>query len=73
MLELYHKGGPVIWPLLVRSIVARTPANVLTHRVRSFSEAMLRPANLELTRFNRVLTIAAGSRLDARVRFNLRD
>lgn len=107
MLELFHKGGPIMWPLLVLSIVAltvvlerlifiarekarrsaadvdemltqverrdldtaanmgissrdfvaRALAYALTHRTRSFSEAMLRAANWELKRFNRGLTI----------------
>ena len=107
MLEIFHKGGPIMWPLLVVSIVAltvvferfifiarerlrRKPGVVedilthvergeldeagragadsqdfvaraltyaLTHREKSFSEAMLRAANWELKRFNRGLTI----------------
>ena len=107
MLEFFHKGGPIMWPLLVLSIVtltvvlerlvfiarermrrnardvtemltrveggaiaaaahtglgsrdfvARALAYALTHRERSFSEAMLRAANWELKRFNRGLTI----------------
>ena len=107
MLELFHKGGPIMWPLLVLSIVAltvvlerlvfiarekarrsaadvdemltqvergdldsaantgissqdfvaRALAYALTHRGRSFSEAMLRAANWELKRFNRGLTL----------------
>ena len=107
MQELFHKGGPIMWPLLVLSIVAltvvlerlvfiarermrrnaedvdamltqvehaeidaaantgigsrdfvaRALAYALTHRERSFSEAMLRAANWELKRFNRGLTI----------------
>ena len=107
MLELFHKGGPIMWPLLALSIVtltmvlerflfiarerarrnadavdamltqvergdpdaaanmgtgsrdfvARALAYALTHRTRSFSEAMLRAANWELKRFNRGLTI----------------
>ena len=107
MLELFQKGGPIMWPLLIVSIVAltvvferfifiarerlrRQPALVgdiltqvesgdvdaaarlgersrdfvaraltyaLTHREKSFSEAMLRAANWELKRFNRGLTI----------------
>ena len=107
MLELFHKGGPIMWPLLVLSIVALTVAleriifivrerlrrkpgvvedilthvergdldtasrvgegaedfvaraltYALTHRGKSFSEAMLRAANWELKRFNRGLTV----------------
>ena len=107
MQELFHKGGPIMWPLLVLSIVAltvvlerlvfiarermrrnaedvdamltqeeraeidaaantgigsrdfvaRALAYALTHRERSFSEAMMRAANWELKRFNRGLTI----------------
>ena len=107
MLELFRKGGPIMWPLLVLSIVAltvvlerlvfiarararrsaadvdamltqvergdldsaantgissqdfvaRALAYALTHRGRSFSEAMLRAANWELKRFSRGLTI----------------
>ena len=40
-----------------RDFVARALAYALTHRARSFSEAMLRAANWELKRFNRGLTI----------------
>ena len=40
-----------------RDFVARALAYALTHRERSFSEAMLRSANWELKRFNRGLTI----------------
>jgi biopolymer transport protein ExbB len=107
MLEIFHKGGPIMWPLLVVSIaaltvvferfifiarerlrrqsalvgdiltqvesgdldaaarlgersqdfVARALTYALTHREKSFSEAMLRAANWELMRFNRGLTI----------------
>jgi biopolymer transport protein ExbB len=107
MIEIFHKGGPIMWPLLLVSVVAltvvierlvfialekknRNPALVgdiltkvenghvdeaarlgegskdfvaraltyaLTHREKSFSEAMLRSANWELKRFNRGLTI----------------
>ena len=107
MLEIFHKGGPIMWPLLLVSVVAltvvierlvfialekknRNPALVgdiltkvenghvdeaarlgegskdfvvraltyaLTHREKSFSEAMLRSANWELKRFNRGLTL----------------
>ena len=107
MLEIFHKGGPIMWPLLVVSIVAltvvferfifiarerlrrqsslvgdilsqvesgdseaaarvgagsrdfvaRALTYALTHREKSFSEAMLRAANWELKRFNRGLTI----------------
>ncbi|MCX6981264.1 MAG: MotA/TolQ/ExbB proton channel family protein [Verrucomicrobia bacterium] len=107
MLEFFYKGGPIMWPLLVLSVVAltvvlerlvfiarekarrsaadvdemltqvergdldaaanmgitsrdfvaRALAYALTHRERSFSEAMLRAANWELKRFNRGLTI----------------
>jgi biopolymer transport protein ExbB len=107
MLELFHKGGPIMWPLLVLSIVAltvvlerfifiarerlrrksgvvedilthvergdletaahagagvrdfvaRALTYALTHREKSFSEAMLRAANWELKLFNRGLTI----------------
>ena len=107
MIQIFFKGGPIMWPLLVLSIVAltvvlerlvfiarerarrkagvvgdmlthvergdpgaaaqtgagtkdfvaRALAYALTHRERSFSEAMLRAANWELKRFNRGLTI----------------
>jgi biopolymer transport protein ExbB len=107
MIEIFHKGGPIMWPLLLVSVVAltvvierlvfialekknRKPALVgdilskvenghvdeaarlgegskdfvvraltyaLTHREKSFSEAMLRSANWELKRFNRGLTL----------------
>lgn len=107
MIEIFHKGGPIMWPLLLVSVVAltvvierlffialerknRNPALVgdiltkvenghvdeaarlgegskdfvaraltyaLTHREKSFSEAMLRSANWELKRFNRGLTL----------------
>ena len=106
-IEIFYKGGPIMWPLLIVSIVAftvvierllfilldkknRDPVLVgeilsqvemgrtdeavaiagnskdfvaraltyaLTHREKSFSEAMLRAANRELKRFNRGLTI----------------
>ncbi len=107
MIELFLKGGPIMWPLLALSLVAltvaierllfiagdrlrRQPAVVgdilalvengdpggaahagagskdfvaraltyaLTHREKSFSEAMLRAANWELHRFNRGITL----------------
>jgi biopolymer transport protein ExbB len=107
MIEIFHKGGPIMWPLLLVSVIAltvvierlffialekknRNPALVgdiltkvenghvdeaarlgegskdfvaraltyaLTHREKSFSEAMLRSANWELKRFNRGLTL----------------
>jgi biopolymer transport protein ExbB len=107
MIEIFHKGGPIMWPLLLVSVVTltvvierlvfialekknRNPALVgdiltkvenghvdeaarlgegskdfvaraltyaLTHREKSFSEAMLRSANWELKRFNRGLTL----------------
>ena len=107
MIEIFYKGGPIMWPLLLVSVVAltvvierlvfialekknRNPALVgdiltkvenghvdeaarlgegskdfvaraltyaLTHREKSFSEAMLRSANWELKRFNRGLTL----------------
>jgi len=106
-IEIFYKGGLIMWPLLIVSIVAftvvierllfillekknRDPVLVgeilsqvemgrtdeavaiagnskdfvaraltyaLTHREKSFSEAMLRAANRELKRFNRGLTI----------------
>ena len=106
-IEIFYKGGPIMWPLLLVSIVAlavviermffilldkknRDPVLVgeilsqvemgrtdeavaiarnskdfvacaltyaLTHREKSFSEAMLRAANRELKRFNCGLTI----------------
>lgn len=107
MIEIFQKGGPIMWPLLALSLVAftvalerlvfilleklrRKPAVVgeiltlvergdpdtaaklgntstdfvaralgyaLSHREKSFSEAMLRAANRELKRFNRGLTV----------------
>jgi biopolymer transport protein ExbB len=107
MIEIFNKGGPIMWPLLLVSVIAltvvierlffialekknRNPALVgdiltkvenghvdeaarlgagskdfvaraltyaLTHREKSFSEAMLRSANWELKRFNRGLTL----------------
>ena len=107
MKDLFIKGGPIMWPLLILSVVALTVAlerivfifrermrrkpgivediltyvehgeldraattgastrdfvaraltYALTHRGKSFSEAMLRAANWELKRFNRGLTI----------------
>jgi len=107
MIEIFYKGGPIMWPLLLVSLIAltvvierlvfialekknRNPALVgdiltkvenghvdeaarlgegskdfvaraltyaLTHREKSFSEAMLRSANWELKRFNRGLTL----------------
>lgn len=107
MLELFIKGGPIMWPLLVASLVATTVvvervlfiarersrrqpeaverllANVesgeidgaiasgrssrdfvvrtlvygLTHRARSFGNALLRASNLELKRFNQGLPV----------------
>ena len=107
MLEIFIKGGPIMWPLLALSIIAltvvferlifivrekfrrqsrvvsdiltqvekgdldaaarigggaqdfiaRALTYALTHREKSFSEAMLRAANWEMKRFNRGLTI----------------
>lgn len=107
MLEMFHKGGPIMWPLLITSIVAttvvferlffifrekkrqdselvgnilgaveegdiekaitagirskdyvaRTLAYGLSNREKSFSNALLRAANQELTRFSQGLTI----------------
>jgi biopolymer transport protein ExbB len=107
MIEIFHKGGPIMWPLLSVSVVvlavvierflfivierknrdervvgeiltqiekghldqasriggeskdfvARALTYALTHREKSFSEAMLRAANWELKRFHRGLTI----------------
>lgn len=107
MIEIFIKGGPIMWPLLALSLIAftvvlerlvfivmekcrRRPSLVgeiltlvergdpesaarlgnesndfvaralgyaLSHREKSFSEAMLRAANRELKRFNRGLTI----------------
>ncbi len=107
MLDLFHKGGPIMWPILLLSVaaltvvlerflfisrerlrrkpslvediltevekgrpetaaqlgketqdfVARALTYALTHRDRSFSEAMLRAANWELKRFSRGLTL----------------
>ena len=107
MIEIFHKGGPIMWPLLAVSVVvlavvierflfivierknrdervvgeiltqiekghldqasriggeskdfvARAVTYALTHREKSFSEAMLRAANWELKRFHRGLTI----------------
>ena len=107
MIEIFHKGGPIMWPLLAVSVVVlavvierflfivierknrderlvgeilaqiekghldqasriggeskdfvvRAVTYALTHREKSFSEAMLRAANRELKRFNRGLTI----------------
>lgn len=106
-IEIFYKGGPIMWPLLLVSIVAltvvierllfilldkknrdpdlvgeilsrvetgrteeavaiagnskdfvaRALTYALTHREKSFSEAMLRAANRELKHFNRGLTI----------------
>ena len=107
MIEIFHKGGPIMWPLLALSVVVlsvvierclfilierknrdervvgeiltqiekghldqasriggeskdfvvRAVTYALTHREKSFSEAMLRAANWELKRFHRGLTI----------------
>jgi biopolymer transport protein ExbB len=107
MIEIFHKGGPIMWPLLAVSVVVlavvierflfivierknrdervvgeiltqiekghldqasriggeskdfvvRAVSYALTHREKSFSEAMLRAANWELKRFHRGLTI----------------
>ncbi|MEI8284983.1 MAG: MotA/TolQ/ExbB proton channel family protein [bacterium] len=107
MIEIFHKGGPIMWPLLAVSVVVlavvierflfivierknrdervvgeiltqiekghldqasriggeskdfvvRAVTYALTHREKSFSEAMLRAANWELKRFHRGLTI----------------
>lgn len=107
MIEIFHKGGPIMWPLLAVSVVvltvvierflfivierknrderavgeilaqiekgeldqalrvggaskdfvARAITYAVTHREKSFSEAMLRAANWELKRFHRGLTI----------------
>jgi biopolymer transport protein ExbB len=107
MIEIFHKGGPIMWPLLAVSVVvitvvierfffilierknrdervvgeilaeiekghldqacrvgeaskdfvARAVTYALTHREKSFSEAMLRAANWELKRFHRGLMI----------------
>lgn len=107
MLELFHKGGPIMWPLLLASIVsvgvvierilfivrekknrdpeavekilglsergqfaeaaksaagtkdivAKTLLQGLTHRERSFSNALLGAANKELKRFSQGLPV----------------
>lgn len=107
MIEIFHKGGPIMWPLLLVSVVAltvvierllfivlekknrnlplvgdiltkiekgqideavrigkhskdfvaRALTYALTHREKSFSEAMLRVANWELKRFSRGITL----------------
>ena len=107
MIEIFHKGGPIMWPLLAVSVVvitvvierfffilierknrdervvgeilaaiekghldqacrvgeaskdfvARAVTYALTHREKSFSEAMLRAANWELKRYHRGLMI----------------
>jgi len=107
MIEIFHKGGPIMWPLLAVSVVvitvvierfffilierknrdervvgeilaeiekghldqacrvgeaskdfvARAVTYALTHREKSFSDAMLRAANWELKRFHRGLMI----------------
>ena len=107
MLEIFHNGGPIMWPLLLVSVVAltvvierllfmvlekknrnlalvgdiltkiekgqiddatrigegskdfvaRALTYALTHREKSFSEAMLRAANWELKRFSRGITL----------------
>ena len=107
MIEIFHKGGPIMWPLLAVSVVvitvvierfffilierknrdervvgeilaeiekghldqacrvgeaskdfvARAVTYALTHREKSFSDAMLRAANWELKRYHRGLMI----------------
>lgn len=107
LLELFHKGGPIMWPLLLTSLtavtvvieriifiirerarrqpevvekilaaveegdldlaivagqgtkdfVARTLLYGLSHSERSFSNALLRAASLELKRFNQGLVV----------------